>query len=92
MQIVGFAQSCWSGNQARFILEHIFTTNLQKNFIVLNILRFYKIQMDIYFYQSLAPVGIHVFSHKLYPSAVVCLFALVKTNLVIVNRFLLNFI
>ena len=46
MQIVGVAQSCRSGNQARFVLEHIFITNQQKNFIVLNISRFWKFQMD----------------------------------------------
>ena len=30
MQIVGVAQSCRIGNQARFALEHIFITNQQK--------------------------------------------------------------
>ena len=40
MQIVGVAQSCRSRNQARFVLEHIFITNKQNNFIVLNISRF----------------------------------------------------
>ena len=46
MQIVGVAQSCRSGNQAKFVLEHIFITNQQKNFIVHNISRFLKFQMD----------------------------------------------
>ena len=40
MQIVLVAQICLSGNQAKFFLEHIFITNQQKNFIVLNISRF----------------------------------------------------
>ena len=40
MQIVGVAQSCRSGIQARFVLENIFITNQQKSFIVLNISRF----------------------------------------------------
>ena len=35
MQIVGVAQSCRSGNQARFNLEHIFITNQQKKKISL---------------------------------------------------------
>ena len=30
MKIVGVAQSCRSGNQARFVLEHIFITNQKK--------------------------------------------------------------
>ena len=30
MQTVGVAQSCRSGNQAKFVLEHIFITNQQK--------------------------------------------------------------
>ena len=46
MQTVGVAQSCRSGNQAKYVLEHIFITNQQKNFIVLNISRFWKFQMD----------------------------------------------
>ena len=48
MQIVGVAQSFRSRNQARFVLERIFNTNQQKNFIVLNISRFWKTQMDFY--------------------------------------------
>ena len=40
MPIVGVAQSCRSGNEARFVLDHIFITNQQKNLIVLNISRF----------------------------------------------------
>ena len=40
MQIVGVAKSCRPGNQARFVLEHIFIANQQKNFVVLNISRF----------------------------------------------------
>ena len=40
--IIGVAQSCRSGNHARFILEHIFIANQQQNFIVLNISRFKK--------------------------------------------------
>ena len=43
MQIVEVAQT---GNQARFVLEHIFITNQQHHFIVLNISRFLNFQRD----------------------------------------------
>ena len=33
MQIVGVAQSCQSGNQAKSVLEHIFITNQPEYFI-----------------------------------------------------------
>ena len=33
MQIVGVAQSCRSGNQARFVPEHIFIINQQKTLL-----------------------------------------------------------
>ena len=46
MQIVGVALSWRSGILAKFVLEHISITNQQKNFIVLNISRFWKFQMD----------------------------------------------
>ena len=41
MQIVGVAQSSQSGNHAKFSLQIS-----KKNFIVLNISRFWKFQMD----------------------------------------------
>ena len=39
MQIIRVAQTCLSGNQARFVLEPMNITNQQKNFIVLDISR-----------------------------------------------------
>ena len=43
-----------SGNQARFVLEHFFPQISKKNFIVLNISRFWKFQMDyIYIVQKI---------------------------------------
>ena len=42
----GVAQSCTLGNQAKFVLEPYRNTNLQKNFIVLEISRLIKFQLD----------------------------------------------
>ena len=46
LQIIQVAQTCPFGNQARFVLEPLYSTKQQKHIIVHDISRFWKFQID----------------------------------------------